>query len=373
MTGLIYLVQGEEQLVAMTEQAYDSEDLLQRLLATYPSLLAGDQVDSTNPRLWLLVSREIGLASEEAGDDRWSIDHLFLDQDAIPTIVEVKRSSDTRIRREVVGQMLDYAANAVVYWPVEAIRAQFERYYEMQELDPEQVFVETFGQDMDQERFWLSVKTNLQAGRVRLVFVADTIPVELRRIVEYLNEQMSPTDVIGIEIKQYVGQGVQALVPRVVGNMAQPRPGETLQIGQWSAETFDHALFAARGESAVLIARRIRAWAESRSMRLWWGKGKQSGSCYLMVDHNGVQHWTVALWTTGQVAVQFGSMMTNPPFHSESLRLELLERLNQIPGVSIDQDRISKYPSFQITLLSEPESLRQFLAALDWALSQIRR
>jgi hypothetical protein len=58
--------------------------------------------------------------------NRWSVDHLFLDQDAVPTIVEVKRSTDTRIRREVVGQMLDYAANAVVYWPVEAIRAEFE-------------------------------------------------------------------------------------------------------------------------------------------------------------------------------------------------------------------------------------------------------
>ena len=32
----------------------------------------------------------------------------------MPTLVEVKRSSDTRIRREVVGQMLHYAANAVV-------------------------------------------------------------------------------------------------------------------------------------------------------------------------------------------------------------------------------------------------------------------
>jgi hypothetical protein len=36
-----------------------------------------------------------------------------LDQDAILTIVEVKRSTDTHVRREVVGQMLDYAANAV--------------------------------------------------------------------------------------------------------------------------------------------------------------------------------------------------------------------------------------------------------------------
>ena len=56
------------------------------------------------------------------GGNRWSLDHLFLDQEGIPTLVEVKRGTDTRIRREVVGQMLDYAANAIVYWPVEELR-----------------------------------------------------------------------------------------------------------------------------------------------------------------------------------------------------------------------------------------------------------
>ena len=73
-----------------------------------------------------LVTREMAVPGEEDGAGRWSLDHLFLDQDAIPTLVEVKRSCDTRIRREVVGQMLDYAANAVAYWPVEEIRAKFE-------------------------------------------------------------------------------------------------------------------------------------------------------------------------------------------------------------------------------------------------------
>jgi hypothetical protein len=78
------------------------------------------------PRRWLLVSRELAVPAEEGGGGRWAVDHLFLDQDGVPTIVEVKRCSDSRIRREVVGQMLDYAANAVVYWPVEDIRARYE-------------------------------------------------------------------------------------------------------------------------------------------------------------------------------------------------------------------------------------------------------
>ena len=54
----------------------------------------------------------MGIPGDEDGGGRWSLDHLFLDQDANPTLVEVKRSTDTRIRREVVGQVLDYVANA---------------------------------------------------------------------------------------------------------------------------------------------------------------------------------------------------------------------------------------------------------------------
>src|SRR6266487_4898323 len=136
--GGIYLIQQGGGLVEMPETAYDSEDLLQELLARYPSLLAGDQIDNAAPRRWLLISREVPLASEEGGASRWSVDHIFLDQDAVPTLVEVKRSTDTRIRREVVGQMLDYAANAVVYWPVEQMRERFERRCLQEDLESDQ-------------------------------------------------------------------------------------------------------------------------------------------------------------------------------------------------------------------------------------------
>ena len=119
-------MRDDGELVEMTEQPYGTEDLLQKLLADHPKLMDGDQAYGDEPRRFLLVSREMSLSSDKDGSGRWSVDHLFLDQDAIPTIVEVKRSSNTQIRREVVGQMLDYAANAVVYWPVETLRAQFE-------------------------------------------------------------------------------------------------------------------------------------------------------------------------------------------------------------------------------------------------------
>ena len=216
MADNIFIIQKNGQLIEMNDEEYDSEALLQRLLAEYPKLLAGAQIDSASPRRWLLIKREMGIPGEESGGERWSVDHLFLDQDAIPTLVEVKRSRDTRIRREVVGQMLDYAANAVVYWPVEEIRATFESRCEAEGTEPEEELADLLGAEHDDTRFWQQVKINLKAGRIRMVFVADEIPAELRRVVEFLNEQMDSAEVLAIEIKQYVGEGMRTLVPRVI-------------------------------------------------------------------------------------------------------------------------------------------------------------
>ena len=126
----IYLKHGSE-LAEMVEKPYEAEEVLQRLLADYPDLLGGDD-DREDRKRWLFVRREFGVAAEEDAGDRWSVDHLFLDEEGVPTLVEVKRRSDTRIRREVVGQMLDYAANASVFWSVEKIRASFEATCESQ-------------------------------------------------------------------------------------------------------------------------------------------------------------------------------------------------------------------------------------------------
>ncbi|MFT9847656.1 hypothetical protein [Aneurinibacillus sp. REN35] len=150
MSGGIFLLQDNGQVVDMRQQPFQSEEFLQYLIAEHPELLAGDQFVNTSPRRFLLISREMGLASIEDGGDRWAIDHLFVDQDAILTVVEVKRSSDTRIRREVVGQMLDYASNAVVYLPIEKIRARFERRHE----DPEERFHEFIADNVDYDMFW---------------------------------------------------------------------------------------------------------------------------------------------------------------------------------------------------------------------------
>jgi len=374
VSGNIYAMQDDGQLVAMQEQAYDSEAVLQTLLAQYPTLLAGEQMDQADPRRWIVVAREVGLPSEDARADRWSVDHLLLDHDGIPTLVEVKRSSDTRIRREVVGQMLDYAAHAVLYWSIDKLRATFAQTCTTQGCDPVQALEALLGPDVDQEGFWQQANTNLQLGKIRMVFVADIIPPELQRIVEFLNSQMDPAEVVAVEIRQYVGQGLKTLVPRVIGQTVEahqkkasgPREGR-----QWDEATFFQTLETRRGSNEATIARKILVWAQTRKLRLWWGQGKQDGSFFPMFDYQGKQYWLIAVWTYGRIEIQFQMMKTTPPFETEAKRAELLQRLNALPGVIIPPDGITRRPSIRLSVLQDETVLQQFLAICDWIIQEI--
>ena len=54
----IFSIDGTNNLAELKEQPFQSEDLLQALLANHPRLLPADLINSERPRKWLLVSRE---------------------------------------------------------------------------------------------------------------------------------------------------------------------------------------------------------------------------------------------------------------------------------------------------------------------------
>ena len=216
----IYLRHGETY-VAMRETPYGAEDVLQQLIEEHPEMLGGD--DAAYGSL-VLVRREAGVSEREDAGARWSLDHLYLDARGIPTLVEVKRSSDTRGRREVVAQMLDYAANARVSFSTERMAEWLDEAARRRGSTVAETLIDAFGVD-DIEGFWQTVDTNLKAERFRLVFVSDRIGDELRRIIEFLNRQMTATEVLAIEVKQYTdADGThQTIVPRVIGDTAEAR------------------------------------------------------------------------------------------------------------------------------------------------------
>lgn len=375
MNETIFHLDSNGKLIELNEANYISEDLLQQLLADYPNLISGSQINSLRPRRWLLISREIRIPDEKDASGRWSLDHLFIDQDGIPTLVEVKRSTDTRIRREVVGQILDYAANAVSYWTIEEIIYRFEEQCKSSNKDNLLTLQNFLQGESEAETFWELTKTNLKAGKIRMLIIADSIPKELQRIIEFLNEQMTPAEILGLEIKQFVGlDNVKTLVPRVIGQTTTADATKGVNKGKesnWTEETFLTEITNLRGIVEADVVRQILNWLKPQIKRIWFGAGRR-GSFVPVFNNLGVEHTLFAVWTTGTIEIYFQWYKSKPPFESEEKRIELLNKLNQINGVNISLDKISSRPNIPLSLLSDKIEFQKFIYIYKWFFDEIK-
>ena len=280
----IYVRNAAGGLEPLVEERFDEEADLQKLLAEYPELLEGTQIRPDDPRRWILITREQGIPATLGAGDRWSVDHLVIDQDAVPTLVEVKRGDNTELRRTVVTQMLDYAAHAHLV-SAGRMRETFEK-----QPNAKEQMLSLFGDPAldDPERavdeFWGDVAKNLEAKRFRLLFVADAIPDELADIIKFLNEQMPKIEVLAVEIKQFRGLGnstTQTLVPRVIGRQekqgASGSPHQKLKHGS----LLDNLPNEAVREAATRLLNiaedcgAVQYWDASVAIRAISAEGKQ--------------------------------------------------------------------------------------------------
>lgn len=260
----IYASTNEGDLEAIQETPFAQEEDLQKLIAQHPELLDGEQITPGNARRWILITREKGIAELSGQAARWSVDHLIVDQDAMPTLAELKRGSNPEIRRTIVGQLLEYAAHASDTWTADELREAFERRTEAQGLNSRDEIAKLLQSDGDPpvDEFWKRVSTNLSANRLRLLFVADDIPDPLARVVGFLNEQMENIEVLAVEIKRFRGQSGQTLVPRVIGRRVagtgRARSGQRLTRESF-LESFDDAGVRAVAERLLDVAQQSGA------------------------------------------------------------------------------------------------------------------
>ena len=344
----------------MRPTKFETEDVFQDLLARFPDLLTDADFGEGSPRRWMLVGRETAIPDVEDGAGRWSLDHLFLDQDGVPTLVEVKRATDTRTRREVVAQMLDYAANAARWWRADDLARTFAESCALQDVDPVVRLGELLGlQNADPETFWRSVQANLGSGRIRMVFVADRIPPELERIVEFLNEQMSPAVVVALELRPYASGGDRILAPRLIGLTARssaqksvtgsvgPAPSDELWLGSVPptsravVETFVD-LVKAQGAVCKVVGRPLAVDVPSSGARLAYVR------------------------PNGRVSLSAWMLRKTEAFKEEAERMKLIARLEQL-GFALSSHNPSGDAAFSLPDLNQSEkwsSLRAFFGEL---------
>jgi hypothetical protein len=179
---------------------HKSEDELQHLLATSPDLLPGAETG-----LPMAVARELRVASGQ-------IDIVGVDVEGDLTLCECKLASNPGARREVVGQVLEYAS-VLQGMSFEDLSNRFEA----RAGRPLASAVADFaGEDFDEEAFHEHVEDNLASGRFRLVVVVDKITDALKQTVTYLNEHLDSA-VLALELAYLRDGDVEMLIPAVYG------------------------------------------------------------------------------------------------------------------------------------------------------------
>jgi hypothetical protein len=212
--------------------------------------------------------------------------------------------------------MLDYAANGVEYWGMNKLRQAAAETASRQGASLDDAIRKLLGRDEDSaiEDYWQLVESNLRSGKVRLLFVTDETPRELRRLVEFLNEKMADVEVLAVEIKQFVGKGQKVLVPRVIGlteKIVGPPP-----------KTNRTDFLKACNPGIAKFFERVLDLAEERGHRITWGTVRFSVGAQLP-DGSAAFVYGYG-WSGGEFDFLFSHLSDFGPETLKKLRKELL-------------------------------------------------
>lgn len=245
-------------------------------------------------------------------------------------LVECKLRSNAEIRRHIVGQVFAYAS---VLW-----RMSFDAFAETWAAARKGVLVDTVralaakvGTEWNEDEFRAAVKTNLAAGRFRLLVAVDEMTEELQGIIEYVNQHTgTELQLLGMQLQYRRDGDLEILLPTIFGS-------ETVQIKVKSAaaKTTEEGLFSALREACSAegfeAVRRLYEWTAAQGTQRYWGKGQHpSVTIWMQVEGVWIAPWSI--WASphsANVSVNF-EWIANRGFPQERLDA-FLDALLEIP------------------------------------------
>lgn len=329
---------GDGRYQTMSEAPYAAETDLQALLAEHPHLLGADAFEDETERRWILIRREMAVEIEdtEVTSTGW-VDHLFVDNAGVPVLVEVKRATNTESRRKIVGQILDYAANAPRHWTADVLRSAFETAPppagEGPKTPGERLAWLLGTEEPDADAFWQLVEQNLREGRLRIVFVLDRVPTALLRIVEFLNKHLDTVETYALEVRRHaLSDGAPPILEisrRGVSATDRPKAARS-QHPVLTMEAWEERFRTRHGDDALAAAQAIVDWMSKRGRVFVTKSGDPSVG--LQVPGPGTGRYPIFIKANGRVAITFTYLMQRPEFADESMRAAVAQRVLDIVG-----------------------------------------
>jgi hypothetical protein len=147
----------------------------------------------------------------------------------------------------------------------------------------------------------------------------------------------------------------------------------------WTRREFYEDLEVRNGPKAVDTFRKIDSWIEQTPHTCSiLGRGMLDGSIQVgRVRKKDLMHRggfaTFTMWTYGRISVEFEYLANHSPFSSAELRSNLLGRVNDALGQSLDESNIDKRPGLEWNLFVDDGRRKAFLEAMAWAIEQLHR
>ncbi|MDR6803122.1 hypothetical protein J2Y45_000392 [Dyadobacter sp. BE34] len=188
-----------------------SENWLQKLIHENPSLLPISEIESGFAPA-ISMGREI---KTNAG----FIDNLFISPEGYLTIVETKLWRNPQARREVVGQIIDYAKE-LSKWTFSELDSSLRNSVHISDGLIAKVRKQPGCEDIEEHTLIDNINKNLRRGRILLLIVGDGIRESVEEMVAYLSQspQLHFTLAL-VELQVYrLGDSIDPLlvIPQVV-------------------------------------------------------------------------------------------------------------------------------------------------------------
>ena len=388
MAASFFHIDRDGSLSAMRETGFESEDQIRQLLANHPEVLARDATAGETPRRWFAMARQDpppvapSERNGEASGGNSPISHLYVDQDGAPALVEVKLRADPREARDVVGRIIEHAANAKTLWPIDQLRAAFVSRHARSGADADQALRDLIGEIIDPAAFWTSVEENLENGRIRMVFVVDEMPQDLASMAQFLNVQLTPAAVYAIEVRQHLSASGQILRTSVVGqDDAAVSPATTSGQSVRGAEAAPS--LPSDSKEAWVGAVRAKCDPEearvlddlARWMREQYGatsiSGSQNPSLGLAVKEAGKDRSVFGITANKKAVIYLGALAASPTYESEESRQAIVNGVTAA-GVVLTGANVKGEIRMALKDLAEPEVRERMLTVLDDVIETLR-
>lgn len=358
----LFVVEGSKIRV-LEQKLIENEALLQDVVERFPEVIALEDLGVTEP--FIVIGREV---PTKAGN----IDVLCIDGDGVLTVIETKLARNSQIRREVVGQILEYVAQ-LSKWRAHDVVQTANKYLGSADIkngEKKRTFLDLLDlEDKDEtEPFFMDlydkIENNLRKGNIKLIIVSDSIPNTLKDTITFINS-FSNFDIYVLQIQSFQKDHMQIFAPTIFGFTHKLAGGITSERIQWDEEKFFKSISSFNPE-VVQSIRKLYEFTQKNAASIKWGTGKIYSSFSYTVDsvQKKFNIFTVSnQGNSGIIFIYFGVM--KGIISNEELNA-FRELLNELPNVDLHEDLVDegKYPSIPVKSIIEQDNFDLFTSGV---------